>query len=59
MDKEEEFKKIQERVERLKRLRSGEEVPCPKCDGIIKPIGDYRFTNSFHCTKCNYQIILN
>lgn len=44
----------------LKILRSGEEMRCGHCkEGIIKPVGDYEKTNTFRCSKCKKELIIN
>lgn len=44
----------------LKVLRSGEEIKCKHCkDGVVRPVGDYKKTNTFRCDKCNKELIAN
>lgn len=44
----------------LKILRSGEEMRCGHCkEGIIKPVGNYEKTNTFRCSKCKKELIIN
>lgn len=44
----------------LKLLRKGEAVKCGKCgEGVLEPIGNYKTTNTFKCSKCNNQLITN
>ena len=51
---------VEEIVERLKRLRNGEEVKCKHCEnGVLKPIGDYQTTSCFVCNECGNKININ
>lgn len=46
--------------ERLKLLREGEKVLCAKCgQGTMTAVGDFKTTNTFFCSKCKKQIIIN
>ena len=60
MTRKEMEKAWEEHKEKTRRLRMGEEVKCSKCKtGIMTPIGNRETTNTFSCSNCNSQIILN
>ena len=44
----------------LKRIRNGEEVPCPKCKkGIIRPFNpDYKVNHAFICDFCKKGLMI-
>lgn len=57
---EEERKRMNEFNMKLKELRDGKTPICPKCkSGVIRSIGNCLKTNSFHCSECDYQIIID
>lgn len=44
----------------LKILRTGEEMKCKFCkEGVFKAVGDYKKTNTFRCSHCKKEIIVN
>ena len=46
--------------ERFKLLRSGEKVLCKKCkDGTLQAVGNHKETNTFVCSKCGAQMIVD
>lgn len=51
---------VEEMIERLKKLRNGENVECKHCGkGIIKPVGDCKTTKCFVCDSCGKRINLD
>lgn len=51
---------VEEAIERLKKMRNGEEVPCKHCvDGTMRAIGDYKTTHCYVCDKCGSKINLD
>lgn len=46
--------------ERMKLLRNGEKVLCKKCkEGTMDAVGDHKRTNTFICSKCGNQMIID
>lgn len=44
----------------VKLLRNGEKVQCSRCKkGFLIPVGDAKRTNTFHCSNCGSQLIMN
>lgn len=51
---------VEEMLERIKRLRNGEDVTCKRCkEGVMVPIGDYKTSDCFVCNKCKNKLIIN
>lgn len=46
--------------ELMKKMRTGEKVSCPLCEkGVMIPIGDYKSTHCFVCSKCKKRWNIN
>lgn len=45
-------------LERLRILRTGQSIPCSKCGGNFKAIGDPKTTAVFRCDKCEIGMVL-
>lgn len=46
--------------ELVKLLRNGEKIQCSRCKiGIFVPVGDAKRTNTFHCSNCESQLIMD
>lgn len=49
--------KVEEQIQRIKKMRSGEEVACNHCkNGIMRPVGDCKITHCFICNKCHAKL---
>lgn len=45
--------------ERIKKMRSGEKIKCPKCeDGFISAVGEPKSTKVFRCDHCQTGMVL-
>lgn len=50
---------INNSIERIKRMRSGERIKCPRCEkGYISAVGAPDVANVFKCNKCGNSIVL-
>ncbi len=50
----------EEAINRLKKMKSGEEVKCKHCGkGIMQPVGDYKTTHCFVCDNCHARLNIN
>lgn len=48
---------VEEMIEKMKKLRNGENVPCKQCNkGTLKPIGDSKTTHCFVCDNCGAKL---
>ena len=45
-------------LERIKIMRTGQTIPCPKCDGNIGAVGNPQTTAIFRCDKCGIGMVL-
>jgi len=51
--------RINESINRIKVLKSGEKIKCPECnDGYIEAVGNPTTTSCFSC-RCGCKIILD
>ena len=49
----EEWKKLEAHQERMKILRNGGKIKCPRCEnGYISALGNPKTAVSFHCNQC-------
>ena len=44
-------------IERLKILRTGQTLPCPKYSGRFGAVGDPKTTPIFSCDKCGTSMV--
>ncbi len=50
----------EEAINRLKKMKNGEEVKCKHCGkGIMRPVGNAKTTSCFICDHCGVKLNIN
>lgn len=52
------IKSIPNTIEMIKKMRNGEKISCPKCNGFISAVGNPKTTSLFKCNTCDTSMLL-